>query len=240
MPEPAWAQWSARGAERPWTIGVEEEVLLLDRDRWGVANRAGEVVAQLPPELAGSVGLETHACVLELRTGPHASVATAGAELARLRRRVAALLGWRLGLAAAAAGTHPLATRAEVEVSAGSRYRGIAETTRVLARREPTMALHVHVAVPTGDAAIRPVAGARHRRAGRARPLPRASTRRGLPRSMAGEVLDENRFRAARDGMRATLITPDGGRLQPARELLRRRLDELAPVANKLRCMPPS
>jgi glutamate---cysteine ligase / carboxylate-amine ligase len=121
----------------------------------GFANRAGEVVAQLPPELAGSVGLETHACVLELRTGPHASVATAGAELARLRRRVAALLRWRLGLAAAAAGTHPLATRAEVEVSAGSRYRGIAETTRVLARREPTMALHVHVAVPTGDAAIR-------------------------------------------------------------------------------------
>jgi hypothetical protein len=35
MPEPAWAQWSAAGAERPWTVGVEEEVMLLDRDRWG-------------------------------------------------------------------------------------------------------------------------------------------------------------------------------------------------------------
>jgi carboxylate-amine ligase len=124
MPEPAWAHWSPAGAERPWTLGVEEEVMLLDRDRWRVANLADELVAQLPPELAGSVGLETHACVLELRTAPHGSVAAAGAELARLRRCVAALLGRRLGLAAAAAGTHPFATSAEVEVSAAPRYRG--------------------------------------------------------------------------------------------------------------------
>ena len=52
------------------------------------------------------------------------------------------------------------------------------------------------------------------------------------------EVVAENRFRAARDGMRATFIAADGGPPRPARELLRRRLDELAPFADELGCMP--
>ena len=66
-----------------------------------------------------------------------------------------------LGLRAAVAGTHPLATRAEVAVSSGARYGEIAASMRSLAYREPTMALHVHVAVPDEDAAVRALDGLR-------------------------------------------------------------------------------
>jgi carboxylate-amine ligase len=66
-----------------------------------------------------------------------------------------------LGLGAAAAGTHPCAIWTDVEVSPMLRYRQIHASLRELARREPTCALHVHVAVPDGDAAVRALAGLR-------------------------------------------------------------------------------
>jgi carboxylate-amine ligase len=68
----------------------------------------------------------------------------------------------RLGLRAAAAGTHPLATRGEVRIAPDARYRQIEDTMRAIARREPTMALHVHVAVPDAASAVRALDGLRN------------------------------------------------------------------------------
>lgn len=76
MPElGSWARWSGAGADRPWTVGVEEEVMLLDARARSVANRIDDVLAALPAELAAHASAETHACVLELKTAPHASIA---------------------------------------------------------------------------------------------------------------------------------------------------------------------
>ena len=52
-------------------------------------------------------------------------------------------------------GTHPTAVWSDVEISAAPRYRKIHASMRELARREPTCALHVHVAVPDGETAVR-------------------------------------------------------------------------------------
>jgi carboxylate-amine ligase len=162
MPELApWAQWSRAGADRPWTVGLEEEVMLLDARTRSVANRIDDVLAALPAELARHASAETHACVLELKTAPHATIAGAAAELARLRRALDGVLRDKLGVRAVAAGTHPLAVRSEVAVTADARHREIAETMGALAHREPTMALHVHVAVPDGAAAVRALDGLR-------------------------------------------------------------------------------
>ena len=158
---PAWARWAASAGAGHWTVGIEEEVMLLD-DPWGsLANRADDVLAAAPPGLARSLSPETHACVVELKTDPHPTVAAAAAELTRLRRSLDDWLWDELGLRAAAAGTHPMATAAAATVSRRPRYREIAATMRVLARREPTMALHVHVAVPDGDMAVRALDGLR-------------------------------------------------------------------------------
>jgi carboxylate-amine ligase len=50
------------------------------------------------------------------------------------------------------------------------------------------------------------------------------------------EVLAENRFLAARDGMQARLIDPSRGRTVPARELLDELLEACAPHAEALGC----
>jgi carboxylate-amine ligase len=157
---PSWARWSAAGAEQPWTVGVEEEVMLLEPPRWAPANRIDDVLAHVEPALHDHVAAETHACVVELRTGAHATVAALASELLGLRADLCDTLAG-LGLRAAAAGTNPIATRADVRVAGGTRYREIEDTMRVLARREPTMALHVHVAVPDGPSAVRALDGLR-------------------------------------------------------------------------------
>ena len=158
---PAWARWSDAAAASPWTIGLEEEVMLLDPRSWSVTNRIDEVLAALPSSVRRHASAETHACVIELRTEPHATVREAAAELSHLRASLDDALRETLGLRAAVAGTHPLVTSEQVAVSSGSRYRQISSSMRALTRREPTMAQHVHVAVPDAETAVRVLDGLR-------------------------------------------------------------------------------
>ncbi len=145
------------GAERPWSVGIEEEVLLLDPTDWSVANRIDDVLSAYGPQAAA----ETHACVVELRTAPHPPAGGAARELGRLRHDLDLTLRDELGLRAAVAGTHPLATAAEVGTSTGTRYREVEATMRVLAHREPTLAQHVHVGVRDQASAVRALDGLR-------------------------------------------------------------------------------
>ncbi len=155
-----WARWNPAGAEAPWTVGIEEEVMLLDPLSWEPASRSEEVLAALDPAIAAHTAAETHGSAVELATSPHATVAEAATELATLRRGLAERL-CSMGLAAAVAGTHPLATWEDTEVSPGARYQFLYTSLRELARREPTFALHVHVAVPDELAAVRAYNGVR-------------------------------------------------------------------------------
>jgi carboxylate-amine ligase len=156
---PSWARWND-GLDQRYTVGVEEEFMLLHPDQWSLAQRSDEVLAGLSDELSPHTSPETHAAVVELATGIHPDVDGAVRELASLRRRLSSELG-AMGLTVAVAGTHPLTVRRETEVSGAARYRAIDDSMRVLARREPTMALHVHVGVPTAEHAIRVLNGLR-------------------------------------------------------------------------------
>jgi carboxylate-amine ligase len=158
---PAWAHWCTAAADRPWTIGAEEEVMLLDAHTGALANRVDDALAVLPPALAARASAETHASVLEIRTAPHPTVAGLARELAAARSELASTLHARLALRPAAAGMHPLAKHSEVAVATGARYREIEATMRALAHREPTMALHLHVAVPDRALAVRVLDGLR-------------------------------------------------------------------------------
>ena len=128
--------------------------MLLDPVSWGLTQRGDEVLALAGDELAGRCAAETHEAALELRTGPHATVREAIAELRELRSLLLQDLA-RLGMAAASCGTHPGAMTEPTKVSPSSRYQVIYQTTRDLARREPTFALHVHIGVPDAQRAIR-------------------------------------------------------------------------------------
>jgi len=146
-----WASWQA---SEGYTVGIEEEIMLLDPDGWGLTQRADDVLSHAREELAGRCAAETHEAALELRTGPHRTVNEAVAELCELRRLLARDLT-SLGMAAASSGTYPGPASEPTRVSPSSRYQVIHRTMRGLARREPTFALHVHVGVPDATSAIR-------------------------------------------------------------------------------------
>jgi carboxylate-amine ligase len=150
-----WSRWAPAG-DSAWTIGVEEEVMLLDPSDWSLASRADDLMSRLTGELASHASTETHGSALELRTDPHATVAAGLAQLEELRGDLARELE-PLDMRAAGAGLHPFTLWQDTQISDGDRYRFLYGSMRELARREPTFALHVHVAVPDPESAVRAV-----------------------------------------------------------------------------------
>jgi gamma-glutamyl:cysteine ligase YbdK (ATP-grasp superfamily) len=73
--QPWWARWN-RSTQRRYTIGVEEELMLLDRTPDHSPAPSGDaVLARLSGELFKHTSPETHASVIELATGIHRDVA---------------------------------------------------------------------------------------------------------------------------------------------------------------------
>jgi glutamate---cysteine ligase / carboxylate-amine ligase len=148
---PSWARW--RRSE-PFTVGVEEEVMMVRPEDWSLAQEIDAVLPEVPADLAEHMTAETHGAAIELATDPHPSVGAAVDQLAALRARLEDVLEEQ-GLRAAAAGTHPSTVWHETVVSSGSRYQFVYGSMRELARREPTFALHVHVGVEDPEDAVR-------------------------------------------------------------------------------------
>ena len=146
-----WAAW--RGVTPAYTVGIEEEAMLLDPVGWKLSQTSERVLSELPAELAACATAETHGSALELATGVHTAIGDAVGELRGLRAALAAALAER-GLRVASAGTHPFAVWSDIVVSTGERYQFLYGTLRELARREPTHALHVHVGLPSPDDAL--------------------------------------------------------------------------------------
>jgi len=93
VPRP-WSKWAhPKGAE--YTIGIEEEVMLLDPRTWSLAPAIDEVLAAWPEATRDSASSETHSCAVELRTGVHSSVGDAIAELGSLRAQLTSVLAAR-------------------------------------------------------------------------------------------------------------------------------------------------
>ena len=157
---PQWAEWPEEALSSVYSIGIEEELMLIDTD--GRLSFRGEEVLENVAERFDFCSLETHAAVLEVETSPQATVANAVAALGGVRNLLIQPLA-ELGLRAAGAGTHPMATWVETQVPEQDRYQKVLETMRELARREPTMAMHVHVAVPTAETAMAALNGIRER-----------------------------------------------------------------------------
>jgi carboxylate-amine ligase len=149
-----WAEWRSHASGCAYTVGIEEEVMLLRPGDWSLAQEIDRVMHGLPRDFANRVATETHSSTLELATGVHMTIGSAAAELAALRGLLASRLG-DLDLRAACAGTHPFTVWSETVVSSGARSQGVYGSMRELARREPTFALHVHVGVPDPERATK-------------------------------------------------------------------------------------
>ena len=131
------------------TVGIEEELMLLDAQTLDLAPRAHEVLAataadpRFKPELP--------AAQLEIALPPAASVPDAAAALALGRSEIArvAAPGARL----AAAGAHPFAAP-EGPVNPAPRYERLEAEFGTVIRHQLLFGLHVHVAVRPADRAL--------------------------------------------------------------------------------------
>ena len=149
------------GSTPPFTLGVEEEYMLLDPDGLDLIDRVEMFLeAEHGGEFAGSVSCELFQSEVEVHTPVCANLPQLDRELRRLREHVARQAA-DLGVRVASAGTHPFALFEHQHVTHRLRYRNIIEQLQYPARRELIFGLHVHVGLPTPDAAMRVLAGIR-------------------------------------------------------------------------------
>jgi carboxylate-amine ligase len=139
------------GESPPLSIGVEEEVMLLDAGTLAPVAAVRDLLAATEgEELPGRLKTELHASVVELNTNVCASVDEAVAAIRALRGRVAdAVPG--LGLAMAASGSHPFAEPEALPITDEARYKEMVGYAGVTARRQGVNGLHVHVGMPGPD-----------------------------------------------------------------------------------------
>jgi glutamate---cysteine ligase / carboxylate-amine ligase len=148
------------GQSTPFSVGVEEEVMILDAESLLLSPAVELLIRETEAlDLPGRLKTELFASVVELNTDICASVAEAGEALAALRRgadRVARAHGLRI----AAAGTHPVSPPEEEAIAPDPRYLEFVEYAGISARRQGVSGLHVHVGMPTADACYSALEGA--------------------------------------------------------------------------------
>jgi carboxylate-amine ligase len=144
-----------------YTIGIEEELMIVDAETLELANSIEGVLAALGdarPE--GEVKPELMESVCEIATTPCRNTREAGQQLRALRREVHRVAGG-LGLDIGAAGTHPFAMWEDQRIVSRPRYRELIAGLQWVARQELIFGIHVHVGLDDPDKAIHVTNGMR-------------------------------------------------------------------------------
>jgi carboxylate-amine ligase len=144
----------AFGSGEPFTVGVEEELFLVDPVTGRQTNASAAVQERLGP-VDGTVERELHACQVELITDVCRSAGEAAGTLGGLRRAVLATGAGLIG-----SGTHPAAAEGAAEITDKERYERIRNLLGD-AVATPVGGLHIHIGMPDADTAIRAFNGLR-------------------------------------------------------------------------------
>jgi len=140
-----------------FTIGIEEELMILDATTLDLSNSIERLLDATP---GGEVRPELMESVLEVATTPTRNTAEAGEQLRGLRRSVIAAAQAK-DLTIGSAGTHPFAMWEDQRIAARPRYRDLVSALRFVARQEIIFGLHVHVGVEGAEKAIHVANGMR-------------------------------------------------------------------------------
>jgi glutamate---cysteine ligase / carboxylate-amine ligase len=149
----------AFGKSEPYTLGVEEEYMLLDPETFDLVQHVDTVLAAMTGhELEARVRPELMQSVLEVATPVCRTPADAANALRQLRAYVTEI-AQEQGLRVGSAGTHPFSLFERQRITARDRYRALVDQMQYVARRELIFGLHVHVAIDDPDKAIKVVNG---------------------------------------------------------------------------------
>jgi glutamate---cysteine ligase / carboxylate-amine ligase len=149
----------AFGKSDAYTLGVEEEYMLLDPETYDLVQHIDTVLAAVSGhELEQRINPELMQSVLEVATPVCHTPADVAEQLRKLRTYVGGIArdgGMRFG----SAGTHPFSLFERQRITAKDRYRAMVDRMQYIARRELIFGLHVHVAVDNEEKAIHVVNG---------------------------------------------------------------------------------
>lgn len=132
-------------SDPPFTVGIEEEYLLVDLETRAVAisppEELFEVCARKLPHLTAHEFLKSQ---IEVNTSPCQTIDEARAQLAELRTTIVETAR-DYGLAPIAASTHPFSNWQDQHTTEGERYLTIAADIQAPVRRLMICGMHVHV-----------------------------------------------------------------------------------------------
>jgi carboxylate-amine ligase len=138
-------------AEPPFTVGVEEEYLLVDLDTRDVDENPPPALLRECTERGGSqISPEFLRSQLEVSTRVCRSIAEVRADLARLRSIIVEVAE-KYGLAPIAASTHPFANATRQIPTEKEQFFALAREMQAAARRLMVCGMHVHVGIDDDD-----------------------------------------------------------------------------------------
>ncbi len=146
-----------RFAGPAYTIGIEEELMILDAETLELVNA---IESMLEPSPLGEIKPELMESVLEISTDPCRDIGEASDQLRALRRQVTDTAASKK-MAIGSAGTHPFAMWEDQRIVARPRYRDLIAAMRFVARQELIFGMHVHVGLDDPDKAIHVANGMR-------------------------------------------------------------------------------
>ncbi|HEV2590842.1 MAG TPA: carboxylate-amine ligase [Gaiellaceae bacterium] len=142
-----------------YTLGVEEEYMLLDPETWDLVQHIDSVLAAVVEgEHSDRLHAELMQSVLEVTTPVCHTAGDVHRQLATLRGYVADVAreqGCRFG----SAGTHPFSLFERQRITARDRYRQLVDQLQYVARRELIFGMHMHVAVDDPEKVIQVMNG---------------------------------------------------------------------------------
>jgi carboxylate-amine ligase len=140
--------------EPSFTIGMEEEYLLVDKETRDLAQEPpAALLAKCQQALPGQVSPEFLRSQIEVGTKVCRSIQEARADLIRLRSTVGGIAG-EFGLAPIAASTHPFAHWSSQQHTDKERYNVLAQDLQQVVRRLVICGMHVHVGIDDDELRI--------------------------------------------------------------------------------------
>lgn len=130
--------------EPDFTIGIEEEYLLVDRDSCALVEAPDGLMEACAAELEGQVSPEFLQCQIEIGTKPCKTVGEAREDLRRLRATVSSQAA-RYNLSPIAASCHPQADWKQQHHTDKQRYNELKSDLGGVVRRMLICGMHVHV-----------------------------------------------------------------------------------------------
>lgn len=139
---------------KPYTLGVELELQLLDSAHYNLTSAAPSILGELPIDFKDRIKPEFIQSMVEVASGICNNLAELETDLKRSINFLEGLADEKDCLIFASS-LHPFAPYRDQIVSPGKRYAALMEELQLSGRRLITQGLHIHVGLPDGPTAIK-------------------------------------------------------------------------------------